>query len=125
MEKIQPTDSELQILKVLWSKGECTVRQINEKLNEQREVGYTTTLKLMQIMHEKGLVERDTSTRTHIYKALATQQKTQQSLMNKIIDQAFSGSPMKLVLQALGNHSASQDELDEIKALIQKIENKE
>jgi BlaI family penicillinase repressor len=105
----KPTESELEILQILWEKGTCTVRDVHEVLANTKDAGYTTTLKLMQIMHEKGLVERDTSSKTHIYKALINQQKTQQHLVNKMIDNVFNGSAARLVMQALGNHSASKE----------------
>jgi len=118
----QPTDSELEILQLLWQQGPMTVREVNDKLNEKKEVGYTTTLKFMQIMLEKGLVIRNAEQRTHIYTANVTEQETQGKLLNKFIDATFRGSSYNLVLQALGNHTASKKELDEIKALINKIE---
>ncbi|KGE89597.1 MAG: BlaI/MecI/CopY family transcriptional regulator [Phaeodactylibacter xiamenensis] len=120
--KIRPTESELEILQVLWEHGPSTVRFVNDQLNEDREVGYTTTLKLMQIMAEKGLAERDTSQRTHIYSPAVTEAETQQNLLTQFVDRTFKGSAMKLVMQALGNHNASEAELDEIKALIEEIE---
>lgn len=120
----QPTDSELEILQLLWQNGESTVRQINELLNEKREVGYTTTLKLMQIMLEKDLVERDANQRTHIYSAKVTEGATQKKLLERFVDATFRGSSLKLVMQALGNHDTTQEELEEIKDLIKRIENK-
>lgn len=123
--RIRPTESELEILQVLWEHGPSTVRFVNDQLNEDREVGYTTTLKLMQIMAEKGLAERDTSQRTHIYSPVVTEAETQQNLLTQFVDRTFRGSAMKLVLQALGNHNASEAELDEIKALIEQIESKQ
>jgi len=111
---IKPTESELEILQILWQKEHCTVRDVHETL-DKKDAGYTTTLKLMQIMHEKGLVERDTSAKTHIYKALLNQQKTQQQLVNKMIDNVFNGSAARLVMQALGNQSASKEEIELIK----------
>jgi len=126
----KPTDAELEILQILWEYGPSPVRLVNEKLNDTRkvtkkEIGYTTTLKLMQIMLEKGLVRRNTDTRTHIYEAAAKELETQQRLLHQFVDAAFRGSAMKLVLQALDKHQASQEELDEIKALIEKIEKDE
>ncbi|MBX2876199.1 MAG: BlaI/MecI/CopY family transcriptional regulator [Saprospiraceae bacterium] len=115
----RPTDSELAILQVLWENGPSTVRFVNEQLNLQREVGYTTTLKLMQIMAEKGLVSRNTETRTHIYKATLTEREAQRNLLDKFVDTAFRGSAVKLVMQALGNHKTSKEELEAIKALIE------
>lgn len=120
----QPTDAELGILQILWKAGPSTVRFVNEQLNEQqeKEIGYTTTLKLMQIMTEKKLLSRNTDTRTHIYLAEAVQGDTQKALLKKFVDATFQGSATNLVMQALGNHETSQQELDEIKALIEKIE---
>ncbi|MCO6487535.1 MAG: BlaI/MecI/CopY family transcriptional regulator [Phaeodactylibacter sp.] len=118
----KPTESELEILQVLWQHGPSPVRFVNDKLNEEREVGYTTTLKLMQIMAEKGLVWRNTDSRTHIYQAAVSEADTQKRLLQKFVDTTFRGSAMKLVMQALGNHQASPEELDEIKALIEKME---
>ncbi len=118
----KPTESELEILQLLWEYGPSTVRFVNDKLNESREVGYTTTLKLLQIMHDKGLANRNTDARTHIYSAAVAEGETRGRLLNQFLDKAFRGSAMDLVMQALGNHNASQDELDEIKALIAKME---
>ncbi len=129
-QKLKPTDAELEILQVLWEDGPTSVRFVNDKLNANRqqegreEIGYTTTLKFLQIMAEKGLVTRDTSTRTHIYAAAAKEEDTQRQLLDKFVDSAFRGSAMKLVMQALGNHKASSEELDEIKALIEEMEKK-
>lgn len=122
--KIKPTESEIEVLNILWEHGPQSVRFVNEKLNENREVGYTTSLKIMQIMLEKGLLSRDASSRTHIYKAKVNEQKMQGQLLKKFVDSAFRGSSTNLVLQALGNHKPSQEELDEIKELIKKIEKK-
>ncbi|MFN0292021.1 BlaI/MecI/CopY family transcriptional regulator [Pedobacter helvus] len=120
---IKPTEGEMEILQVLWAKGNCTVREVHEAL-DKKESGYTTTLKLMQIMHEKGLVDRDTSSKTHIYSALINQETTQQHLVKKMIDNVFNGSAARLVMQALGNKSASKEEIDLIKAYLDKLENK-
>jgi len=111
---IKPTEGEMEILQVLWQKGLATVREVHEALNK-KDSGYTTTLKLMQIMHEKGLVERDTNQKTHIYKAIVSKDKTEKQMVSKMIDNVFNGSAARLVMQALGNHSASSDEIDEIK----------
>jgi predicted transcriptional regulator len=118
----KPTESELEILQILWEEGPSSVRQVNDRLNQRREVGYTTTLKLMQIMVDKGLAQRDTESRTHIYRAAVSEKDTQQRLLEKFVDTAFRGSAMKLVVQALGNHRASSEELEEIKALIDRME---
>lgn len=122
-ENIKPTEGEMEILQVLWAKGNCTVREVHEAL-DKKESGYTTTLKLMQIMHEKGLVDRDTSSKTHIYRALINQETTQQHLVKKMIDNVFNGSAARLVMQALGNKTASKEEIDLIKAYLDKLENK-
>ncbi|ACU03359.1 MULTISPECIES: BlaI/MecI/CopY family transcriptional regulator [Pedobacter] len=120
---LKPTESELEILQILWEKGDCTVRDVHEVLEKNKDAGYTTTLKLMQIMHEKGLVARDTSAKTHIYSALINQQKTQQHLVNKMIDNVFNGSAARMVIQALGNHKASKDEIDSIKKYLDELSN--
>ncbi len=125
MKKIQkPTDAELEILQILWRDGPSTVRSVNEFLNEKREVGYTTTLKLMQIMTEKSLVDRDTSARTHVYRALVEEGDVQKGLLKKVINTAFHGSASNLIMQALGDHRASAEELRAIKDLIREIETK-
>jgi len=117
---IKPTEGEMEILQVLWQKGHATVREVHEALNK-KDSGYTTTLKLMQIMHEKGMVERDTNQKTHIYKAIVNRDKTEKQLVTKMIDNVFNGSAARLVMQALGNHSASADELDEIKKYLDSL----
>jgi BlaI family penicillinase repressor len=125
----KPTEAELEILQVLWENGPSSVRQVNEILNEgrqkgEKEVGYTTTLKLMQIMVEKGIAKRDTQSRTHIYEAQVSEADTQQQLLKRFVDSTFRGSAMKLVVQALGNHQASEEELEQIRALIDEMEKK-
>ncbi|MDX2305364.1 MAG: BlaI/MecI/CopY family transcriptional regulator [Microscillaceae bacterium] len=122
MNKLKPTEAELEILQILWKHGASTVRFVNEQLNEQREVGYTTTLKMMQVMHEKGLLLRDDSQRTHVFRAQITEEDTQKSLLDRLLHTAFGGSAMKLVQQALGNHQTSKEELQKIKKLIDKME---
>jgi predicted transcriptional regulator len=114
----RPTDSELGILRVLWDRGPSTVRQINDALSESRETGYTTTLKLMQIMVEKGLLTRDESARTHVYSARWSQERTQQQLVSDLMTRAFGGSAAALVMQALTTQPASPEEMDEIRKLI-------
>ncbi|MDO9375102.1 MAG: BlaI/MecI/CopY family transcriptional regulator [Ferruginibacter sp.] len=111
----KPTESELEILQVLWDRDAATVRDVHEELLKTKEAGYTTTLKLMQIMFEKNLVTRDSSSKTHIYKAAVSRENTQNLFLNKMIDSLFAGSPAQLVMQALGNHKASKEELDEIR----------
>lgn len=119
---IKPTESELEILRVLWEKGPSTVREVHEILEQSKDAGYTTTLKLMQIMHEKGLLARDTSSKTHIYSSAVSQENTQRQLLDKMIDTVFNGSASQLVLQALGNHKSSKEELEKIKQYLNDIE---
>ncbi len=118
---IKPTESELEILQVLWEKNIASVREVHEELLKTKDAGYTTTLKLMQIMNEKGLVKRDDSVKTHIYQAAVSREKTQKHLLGKMINTLFGGSTTQLVMQALGNHQASADELDEIQKLINNL----
>jgi predicted transcriptional regulator len=114
----RPTEAELEILRVLWERGPSTVRQVHESLSGQRDTGYTTTLKLMQIMVDKGLVTRDESSRTHVYTARLSQETTQRQLVNDLVDRAFGGSAAELVLRALSSHRTSAEELAEIRRLI-------
>jgi len=97
----RPTDTELAILRILWSRGACTVRQVHDELSRERPSAYTTALKMLQIMTEKGLVRRDDSERTHIYQSRLTEEQTQRQLVRDLLDRAFGGSASKLVLQAL------------------------
>ncbi|MET0300626.1 MAG: BlaI/MecI/CopY family transcriptional regulator, partial [Flavitalea sp.] len=120
---LKPTESELEILRVLWTRTTASVRDVHEELAKTKDVGYTTTLKLMQIMHEKGLVKRDDSIKTHIYQANVSREKTQKLMLGKMIDTLFGGSPTELVMQALGNHKASEVELEEIQKLINNLKN--
>ena len=120
---IKPTESELEILQVLWVRTQASVREVHEELLKTKESGYTTTLKLMQIMHEKGLVKRDDSAKTHIYQASVSREKTQKHLLGKMINTVFGGSSGTLVLQALGNHKASPAELEEIQQLLNNLKN--
>ena len=121
--QIKPTESELEILQVLWQKGLASVREVHEELSKTKEAGYTTTLKLMQIMNEKGLVKRDDSVKTHIYQPAVSKEKTQKHMLGKMINTLFGGSTSELVLQALGNHKATADELDEIQKLLTEMKN--
>lgn len=114
----RPTDSELAILTILWERGPSTVRQVHEALADTRETGYTTTLKLMQIMAGKGLVTRNESARTHVYTAMASEQQTQRQLVKDLVDRAFGGSAAALVLQALNAEGTTPAELREIRKLI-------
>jgi BlaI family transcriptional regulator, penicillinase repressor len=122
--ELKPTESELEILQVIWKKGQCTVRDVHEELIKSKDAGYTTTLKLMQIMHDKGLVERNTDSKTHIYKAVITREQAQSTALDKILDTVFKGSTADLVIQALGQHRASKDEIDAIKNYLQQFEPK-
>lgn len=115
---MRPTDSELEILHVLWQHGPRTVRQVNDQLSQQREIGYTTTLKLMQIMYEKGLLTRSEEAKSHVYTAALSEQEAQQSLLDRFLETAFKGSASQLVMQVLGRHKTSADELNEIKRLL-------
>ena len=118
----KPTESELAILHVLWQHGPGTVRFINDQLSQRREIGYTTTLKILQLMHEKGIVSRDDANRTHVYAAAVRERETQGLLLDKFVESTFGGSAMKLVLQALGNRSTSREELAQIRTLLTEIE---
>src|SRR3954469_7641296 len=117
----KPTEGELEILQVLWERGNATVREVHETILKSKEAGYTTTLKLMQIMFEKGLVTRDDSSKIHIYKANVSKEKTQNQFVGKMINTLFGGSSTQLVMQALGNHAPSKDELDEIQQLLDNL----
>lgn len=117
----KPTDGELAILRILWQNGPSTVRTVNDALNLEREVGYTTTLKLMQIMYEKGLLDREKSGKTHIYQALIEEEEAQMQLLDKLMDSAFHGSAKNLIMRALGNRRSSQEELDEIRQYLDEI----
>lgn len=119
---IKPTESELEILQVLWGKGEATVREVHDELTKNKAAGYTTTLKLMQIMFEKGLVERDSTQKTHIYKAAYSQEQAQTNALDKILSTVFQGSTADLVIQALGQHRASREEIDAIKDYLKQFE---
>ena len=116
--QLKPTDAELAILRVLWGRGPSTVRQVHEALADTRETGYTTTLKLMQIMADKGLVKRNETSRTHVYAAIAGEAQTQQQLVKDLVDRAFGGSAAALVLRALSAEGTSDTELREIRKLI-------
>ncbi len=122
MTKLQkPTDGELEILQVLWEQGEASVRTVHETICLTKDAGYTTTLKLMQIMLEKNMVSRDSSSKIHIYKAIISKESAQKQMVGKMISRLFSGSSKELVLEALGNHRPGKEELAEIEAYIQKL----
>lgn len=123
MEKVllRPTESELEILQVLWDKEKATVREVHEELCKFKDSGYTTTLKLLQIMFEKGLVKRDDSNKTHIYEPLVSRDHTQKQFVGKMVHSLFGGSTTQLVMQALGNTAPSKEELDEIQQLLDNL----
>lgn len=118
---MKPTDSELEILHVLWTNGPSTVRQVYDTLSQSRDIGYTTALKLMQIMYEKGLLSREEDSRSHRYTAAVSEEDTQRNLVDRFVETAFRGSASKLVMQILGQHKASREELDEIKNLLSNL----
>jgi predicted transcriptional regulator len=114
----RPTDAELAILRILWDRGPSTVRQVHDILGRDRQAAYTTALKLLQIMTEKGLVERDERDRTHIYRPRLSEETTQRQLVRDLVDRAFGGSSSKLVMQALATERASVEELRDIRKAI-------
>lgn len=122
---MKPTESELEILQLLWEHGPLTVRDLNDKLNHIRKVGYTTSLKMMQIMTEKGMLTRDTAQRSHIYSPVLLPAYVQSNIVDHILKTVFMGDRSKLVLQALGNSTVSKKELSELKAMLQKMEEKQ
>jgi BlaI family transcriptional regulator, penicillinase repressor len=119
----EPTKSELEILQVVWQHGPSTVRFVNDQLNEQkREVQYTSTLKLMQIMVEKGLLNRDESQMKHVYSAAAEEGRTKSLLLDRFVDTLYNGSASSLMMQLLGNKKTSKKELEAIKELLKKMD---
>ena len=122
--RVEPTKSELEILQVLWDKGPSTVRAVNDELLKIKEVNYTTTLKLMQIMADKGILKRDESQMKHVYHVAEEEQKTKDHLLDKFIDSVYQGSAGKLVMQLLGNKKASKDELDSIRKMLDQMDKK-
>lgn len=122
--KKKPTDAELEILQILWQNGPSSVRFVNSELNKNREVVYTTTLKMMQMMvlPPKGFLKRDTSQRTHLYEAILQQEEVQENVVNKLVNTLFQGSPIKLAIQALGHEKTSTKDLEALKHLIENLE---
>ena len=118
----EPTKSELEILQVLWEFGPSTVRFVNDKLNEKKDVNYTSTLKLMQIMADKGIVKRDESQMKHIYSVAEEEQKTKSHLLDKFVDSMYKGSASNLVMQLLGNKNTSKEDMEAIKNILNKLE---
>ncbi len=120
-----PTEGELRLLRVLWERGPSTVREVFENLGSASETGYTTVLKLLQIMHVKGLVIRDESSRTHVYAAAVPPEATQRQLVADLVDRAFGGSTHSLVMQALAPRAASREEMDRIRGILAELERRE
>jgi predicted transcriptional regulator len=118
----RPTGAELEILRVLWRSGPLTVRQVQEALRRDPPIGYTTTLKTLQVMAEKGLVDRDESRRSHVYRARVDESQSQRRLVGDLMDRAFGGSAQRLVMQALEARPASAEELAEIRRLLDRLE---
>ena len=118
----RPTDAELEILRVLWSLGPCTVRQVHDELSPKRDVGYTTMLKLMQIMTDKGLLLRNESQRSHVYRARQKETVTQKQLVKDLVSRAFGGATEKLVIQALSSKKATAQEIADIRKLLDEME---
>lgn len=118
----RPTAAELEILRVLWKLGPSTVRQVHTAMNETARVGYTTVLKFLQIMHQKGLVTRDDSQRAHVYRARLSKDKTQEQITRHLVDKVFDGSRSQLVLHALGDSKATPEELAEIRDMLDRLE---
>lgn len=121
LKSVKPTESELEILQILWKREQATVREVHEELSQYKESGYTTTLKLMQIMFEKGIVVRDDSAKTHIYRPNISRDNTQKQLLGKMVDSLFGGSTSQLVMQALGSTPPPKEELDEIQQLLDSL----
>lgn len=118
----RPTEAELEILRVLWDQGPSTVREVHTILGRQRDIGYTTILKLMQIMAAKGLVQRDETERAHVYKARVAQEQTQRQLVGHLLDRAFGGSAARLMMQALSGRKASAEEIAQMRQMLADFE---
>jgi len=121
--ELKPTESELEVLQIMWDKEPCTVRDVHDVLETTKDVGYTSTLKLMQIMLDKGLVERDTTSRSHLYKSLISREQAQETALDKFIDTVFKGSGTDLIMKALGRHVASEKEMDVIAEYLNQFKN--
>lgn len=118
----KPTEAELDILRVLWDRGPCTVREVHEALYRDHGAGYTTALKLLQVMHGKGLVVRDDSQRAHVFRAALSKERTQKRFLADIVQRVFDGSSSQLVLHALGSQQATRAEIDEIRGLLDRLD---
>ncbi|GJQ63033.1 MAG: hypothetical protein SCALA702_20860 [Melioribacteraceae bacterium] len=123
--KPKPTDSELEILNILWENGSATVRKINEQLSVEKPTGYTTTLKLMQIMYEKGLLTREEKGRSHVYFPVVKKDETQKVFLDKLLNSVFNGSVSQMAMQLLGGHKTSKEEIEKIKKLLDKMEDQD
>ena len=121
----RPTEAELEILQVLWERGGCTVRDVHEVLHRRDGTGYTTALKLLQIMHSKGLVTRDDSQRAHVFRAAVSKEKTQKRFLADLVQRVFDGSPSKLALEALGNARLSRRDVARLRELLDKHDDRE
>jgi predicted transcriptional regulator len=124
MQTVLPTVSELEILQILWTNGPCSVRFVNDTINQKREVGYTSTLKTMQLMMDKGMLNRTIEDRTHLYEAALAEDMTQKHLLNGFVETTFRGSASALVMRMLGDGNASAEELKKIKDIIKRLEKK-
>ena len=122
--EINPTDSELEILQFLWAHKESRVKEVHEEINRKKNIKYTTILKLMQIMHEKGILDRRQEGKGHIYFPVVQKKDIEQKFLDKLLNSVYKGSTFNLVMSALGNHKASETELEKIKELIQQQQNK-
>jgi BlaI family transcriptional regulator, penicillinase repressor len=120
----KPTAAELELLSVLWNRGPSTVREIHEALSSEKETGYTTTLKILQKMTDKGLVTRDESQRSHVYQAALGAEKTQRQLVHELLEKAFGGAADKLIQHALSSRKVSRDEIDTLRQLLDELEEK-
>lgn len=124
MKKLKPTEGELEILQILWNKEHATVRDVHEVILQTKDAGYTTTLKLMQIMFEKGLVSRDASAKTYIYQAVVSREKMQGQFVDRLISGLFGGSSSQLVMQALGNDATTKEQIEEIQQFLDNLKSK-
>lgn len=123
--EIVPTKGELDVLQVLWQYGPSTVRFVHDKLNEQKEaVIYTSTLKLMQVMKEKGMLDRDESSMKHVYSAALEEKRVKSTMLNRFVDAMYNGSPADLIVALLGNDKTSPEEIDKVKELLKKMDSK-
>lgn len=125
MSRIKPTPSELEILKIIWEQGPSSVREVHNLLSKGKDVFYTTTLKTMQVMFAKDLLSRDTSTRSHVYASAVQQKEIEKSLIDSLVNSVFSGSTTQLIMSALGNNKVKPDELEQIKSLLENLEDDE